>query len=334
MSQMNALCYDRTGAARDVLDMRELPRPDPRAGEVLVRIAVSGANPSDAKSRAGTRGPAPFALIVPNSDGAGRIEAVGAGVDPARVGQRVWLWNAAFGRPFGTAAEFIALPQEQAVALPDAAGYAAGACLGIPALTAHRCLFADGPIDGQDILVTGGAGSVGAYALQMAKLAGARRVIATTSGGKKAEHAGAMGADAVVNYQTEDTAAAILAATDGRGVDRIIEVEFGANLEVSRQVLKQNGVIASYGSMGNPEPVLPFYPMMFAAQTLRTVLVYILPPAARAQGIADLTGWLETSALKHPIDTRVPFPKGWAAHEACETNTRIGAALIDVAEDV
>lgn len=334
MPTMKALCYDRTGPARDVLTLRDLPRPIPQAGEVLVRMAVSGTNPSDAKTRAGTRGPAPFALIIPNSDGAGRIEAVGAGVDPARLGQRVWIWNAAFGRPFGTAAEFCALPEAQATPLPDAASYAEGACLGIPALTAHRCLFADGPIDGLDILVTAGAGSVGAYAVQMAKLGGAGCVVATTSGGAKAEHAAAMGADAVVNYQHGDTAEAILAATQGRGVDRIVEVEFGANLPTSRKVLNPNGIIASYGSMGNPEPVLPFYPMMFAAQTLRTVLVYILPPKARAQGNADLANWLSTGALKHPIATRVPLAQGWAAHEACETNARIGAALIDVAADV
>jgi len=334
MPMMKALCYDQTGAARDVLTLTDRPRPEPQAGEVLVRIAVSGANPSDAKTRAGTRGPAPFPLIIPNSDGAGRIEAVGAGVDPARVGQRVWIWNAAFGRPFGTAAEFCTLPEAQAVPLPDAASYAAGACLGIPALTAHRCLFADGPIDGLDILITGGAGSVGAYAVQMAKLAGARRVIATTSGGAKADHARAMGADAVVNYHHADPAEAILAASDGRGVDRIVEVEFGGNLDVSRKILKPNGIIASYGSMGDPEPVLPFYPMMFAAQTLRTVLVYILPPQARAQGNADLNSWMAAGALQHPIHTRAPLAEGWRAHEACETNSRIGAALIDVADDV
>lgn len=334
MTTMTALCYARTGPAREVLALREMPRPTPAAGEVLVRVAVSGANPSDAKTRDGARGPAPFALMIPHSDGAGRIEAVGAGVDAARVGQRVWLWNAAFGRAFGTAAEYIALPEAQAVPLPDSASYAEGACLGIPALTAHRCLLADGAIAGQDILVTGGAGSVGGYAVQMAKLCGARRVIATTSGGAKAAHAAALGADAVVNYREGDPAAAILEATEGRGVDRIVEVEFGANLAVTRKVLKANGVVAAYGSMGAPEPVLPFYPMMFAAQTLRTVLVYILPDEARAQGITDLARWLHAGALRHPIAVQVPFAEGWRAHEACESGARIGAALIDVADGV
>ena len=334
MPQMNALFYRATGPARQVLTYGPQPQPAPAPGEVLVRVAVSGANPSDAKARSGLRGGPAFDLVIPHSDGAGRIAAVGDGVDPARVGQRVWLWNAAFGRALGTAAEFVALPQDQAVPLPDAASYAAGACMGIPALTAHRCLFADGPVAGQDILVTGGAGAVGAYAVQMAKLGGARRVIATTSGGAKSEHALAMGADAVVNYRTGDTAKAILDATDGRGVDRIVEVEFGGNLSVTRAVLKPNGVIAAYGSMADPEPALPFYPMMFSAQTLRMVLVYLLPSAARAQGIADLTAWLAANALHHPVSVLAPFSEGWRAHEACESSARIGAALIEVSSDV
>lgn len=334
MPTMRALAYDTAGPARSVLTLRDLPRPAPGPGEVLVRVAVSGANPSDAKTRSGARAPIPFPLVIPNSDGAGRIEAVGSGIDPARVGQRVWLWNAAFRRPFGSAAEFVALPADQAVPLPDAASYAEGACLGIPALTAHRCLFADGPVVGLDVLVTGGAGAVGAYAVQMARLGGARRVIATTSGGAKADHAAAMGADAVVNYRETDAAAQIRAATGGHGIDRVVEVELGQNLPLTQPLLTPNGVIAAYGSMAEPEPRLPFYPMLFAAQTLRMVLVYILPPEARAQGVADLTRWLETRALRHPVALRVPLAEGWAAHEACEANARIGAALIDVAEGV
>lgn len=334
MPMMRALAYDRCGPAREVLTLRDLPRPEPGPGDVLVRVAVSGVNPSDAKTRAGTRGPAPFALVVPHSDGAGRIEAVGAGVDPGRVGQRVWLWNAAWKRPMGSAAEFVALPAQQAVPLPDAASYADGACLGIPAMTAHRCLFSDGPIEGLDVLVTGGAGSVGAYAVQMARLGRARTVTATTSGGAKAEHAAAMGAQAVVNYRESDAADRILAATRGRGIDRIVEVEFGANLGVTRAVLNANGTVAAYGSMAEPEPRLPFYPMMFAAQTLRMVLVYLLPLPARNAAIADLTDWLARGALRHPVALRVPLAEGWRAHEACEGNDRIGAALIDVAEGV
>lgn len=328
MTEMTALAYDRTGTAQEVLTLRTLPRPAPGPGEVLVRVRVSSANPSDAKTRAGTRGPAPFALIIPHSDGAGVVEAVGDGVDPARIGQRVWLWNAAFRRPFGTAAQYVALPAAQAVPLPDTASEKAGAMMGIPGMTAHRALFADGPITGQDVLVTGGAGAVGAYAVQMARLGGAGRVIATCSAAK-AGHAREMGADAVIDYRDPDAAAQILAASGG-GVDRIVEVEFGGNLPITRQVLRENGTVATYGSMAVPEPALPFYPMMFASQTLRMILVYVLPPVARSAALADITRWLAAGALQHPVAMRVPMAEGWKAHEACENTARIGGALIDI----
>lgn len=328
---MRALCYDTCGPARAVLQIRTLPRPEPGPGEVLVRVAVSGVNPSDAKTRAGLRAPIPFALVIPHSDGAGRIEAVGAGVDPGRLGQRVWLWNAAWQRAFGSAAEFVALPEAQAVPLPDAASYAEGACLGIPAMTARHAVFADGPVAGQTVLITGGAGAVGGYAVQMARLGGAR-VIATASAAKAAQ-ARAMGAEAVIDYHAADAAAQILEASGG-GVDRIVEVEFGGNLPVTRQVLKPGGVIAAYGSMAVPEPVLPFYPMMFANQTLRMILIYGLAAGPRAEAIGDLNRWLAAKALTHPVALQVPLEEGWRAHEACESNARIGAALIEVARGV
>ncbi|MCA2010654.1 NADPH:quinone reductase [Cereibacter sphaeroides] len=331
MTQMRALCYDKTGPAQEVLSLRDLPVPELGPGDVLVRVAISGANPSDAKTRAGARAPIPFPLVIPNSDGAGRIEAVGEDIDPARIGQRVWLWNAAWQRPFGTAAEFVALPAAQAVPLPDAASYADGACLGIPAVTAHRALFADGPIEGQTVLVTGGAGSVGSYAVQMARLGGAAKVIATASPAK-ADHARLMGADAVVDYRAEDASLQIRAAAGG-GIDRIVEVEFGQNLPITQAVLNPHGVIATYGSMADPEPRLPFYPMMFASQTLRMILAYTLPKQARAEAITDINRWLAMGALKHTVALQVPLADGWQAHAACETNTRIGTALIEVAAD-
>ena len=334
MAKMRAMTYERTGAARTVLELRELPRPEPGPGEVLVRVAVSGVNPSDAKTRAGARAPIAYPLVIPHSDGAGRIEAVGAGVDPARLGQRVWLWNAAWGRAFGSCAEFVALPEAQAVPLPDGASYAEGACLGIPAQTAHRCLFADGPVEGLRVLVTGGAGAVGGYAVQMARLAGAAQVLTTVSGEAKAAFAQSLGAQAVINYRAPAVAEAVLAASGGQRVDRIVEVEFGGNLALSRAVLADNGVIAAYGSMADPEPVLPFYPMMFAGQVLRMVLVYKLPEAARAAAIADLNRWLAASALRHPVALSVPLAETAAAHEAVEGSDRMGAVLVEVAEGV
>jgi len=327
---MRAVSYTRTGAAAEVLEHTPLPHPGPPApGEVLVRVAVSGVNPSDAKTRAGARGPLAFARIIPHSDGAGRIEAVGNGVDPARVGQRVWMWNAAWGRAQGTCAEFVTLPAAQAVPLPEAARVEDGACLGIPAQTAHRCLFADGDIAGQDVLVTGGAGTVGAYAVQMARLAGAR-VIATASTPDKAAHARAMGADAVVDYRAPDAAEQIRAATGGRGIDRIVEVEFGGNLAITRAVLRDNGIVAAYGSMAAPEPALPFYPMMFAGQTLRMVLVYKLPADARRHAITDITRWLEAGALRHPVAHCFALEATAAAHDAVLAPGRIGAVLVRV----
>ena len=330
---MRAIAYEQTGPAQDVLALQELPRPSPAPGEVLVQVAYSGVNPSDAKTRAGARGALAWPRVIPHSDGSGVIAGVGAGVDPGRLGQRVWLWNAAWGRAHGSCAEYIALPAAQAVALPDAARLTDGACLGIPALTAHRCLFADGPIDGQVVLVTGGAGAVGAYAVQMAKLAGAARVIATVSGPEKAAHASAMGADAVVNYREDGVAEAILEAAGGARVDRIVEVEFGGNLAVTRAVLAENGIVAAYGSMAAPEPALPFYPMMFDAQTLRMVLVYKLPQAARQAGIADVTRWLEAGALQHPVAGVHPIEGTAQAHDAVLAPGRIGAMLVRVAGD-
>ncbi len=330
---MRAICYERNGPAAEVLELREVDKPRPGSGEVLVRVAVSAPNPSDVKTRAGARGGMAHKLVIPHSDGAGRIEAVGEGVDASRIGERVWLWNAAWQRPFGSCAEYVALPAQQAVFLPDAASYADGACLGIPAQTACHCLLGDGPVEGLDVLVTGGAGMVGAYAVQMARLSGAR-VVATVSGPQKAAHAREMGADAVVNYREPGAAEAILAATGGRGVDRIVEVEFGGNLDITRQVLKEHGTVAAYGSMAAPEPMLPFYPMMFAMQTLRMVLVYKLTASQRAACVDAVTGWLEKGALKHPVAARFPLEKAAEAHETVERAARIGAVLIDVAEDV
>lgn len=325
---MRVIEYDRTGPA-DVLTLAERDCPEPGPGEVLVAMAVSAVHPTDVKARAGARGPLPFARVVPHSDGAGRIMAVGPGVSPTREGERVWVYNAAWGRADGTAAEYVALPAALAVPLPDAASDAEGACLGIPAQTAYACLFTDGPLHGADVLVTGGAGTVGAYAIQMAKLDGAR-VITTVSSPEKADVARALGADVVIDYRREDATAAILDATDGRGFARIVEVEFGGNLAQTRAVLRDGGVVAAYGSMAAPEPVLPYYPMMFANQTLRMVLLYKLEPRVRAAAIGAITAWAGAGKLRHPVGRRWPLKEAAAAHEHVESGARIGVALLDI----
>jgi NADPH:quinone reductase len=327
---MKAAFYDRNGPADEVLQMAELPMPAPGPGEVLVRVKASGVNPSDVKSRSGLRAKMSWPRIVPHSDGAGVIEAIGTGVDPARVGERVWLWNGQWQRPFGTAAEYVALPSFQAPHLPDGVLYEAGACLGIPAMTAHRCVFADGPVAGQFILVTGGAGAVGHYAIQLARWGGAK-VIATVSGADKAAHAKAAGADRIVNYKTEDVAQAVKDFTAGQGVDRIVDVEFGGNLGTTLACLKTNGVIATYASSAVMEPKLPFYPMMFQGITLRMVLVYILPEAARRQSIQDINQALVQGALVHAIAETFPLDRIAAAHKAVESGKAIGNVVTSIA---
>jgi NADPH2:quinone reductase len=327
---MKAAFYDRNGPADEVLQVAELPMPAPGPGEVLVRVKASGVNPSDVKSRAGLRTKMSYPRVVPHSDGAGVIEAIGAGVDPAQVGERVWLWNGQWQRPFGTAAEYIALPSFQAPHLPDGVPYEAGACLGIPAMTAHRCVFADGPVAGQTILVTGGAGAVGHYAIQLARWGGAK-VIATVSGADKAAHAKAAGADRIVNYKTEDVAQAVKDFTAGQGVDRVVEVEFGGNLQTTLACLKTNGVIATYASSAAMEPKLPFYPMMFQGVTLRLVLVYILPEPARRQSIQDINQALVQGALVHAIAETYPLDQIATAHKAVEGGGMIGNVVVTIA---
>lgn len=331
---MRAAWYEETGSARAVLRIGEMPDPVPAPGEALVRIRASGVNPTDVKCRSGWRGmKMPFPRIVPHGDGAGEIVAVGAGVDRGRIGERVWLYNAvAFydaSRAFGTAAELCALPESQAVRLPDSLDFAAGACLGIPACTAHRAVFAEGPVAGQTILVQGGAGAVGHYAVQFARLGGAR-VIATVSSDAKAAHARAAGADAVIDRKREDVAARVLALTGGIGVERIVEVDFGANLALDVPLIKANGVIASYSSTAVPEPVFPYYPLAFKGVTVRLVQGFNLPREARRAAIDDIARWSREGALIHPVAARFPFTEIARAHELMESGGAIGNIVVEI----
>lgn len=329
---MYAVWYEELGAADQVLHFGEMEIPSPGPDEVRVRVRTSGVNPSDVKRRSGARNrPLAFPRIIPQSDGAGVIETVGTNVSPSRVGERVWLWNAQFGRAFGTAAEYVVLPSVQAVHLPDTVDLEAGACLGIPALTAHRCLFADGPIPGQTVLITGGAGAVGSAAIQLAKWAGAT-VITTVSSPEKEAVAREAGADHVLNYKREDVAAHIGEITQGKGVDRIIEVAFGQNVTLDATIIKSGEVIATYGSDAEGYPRLPFYELLLKDITIRFVLVYLLPDAARQQGIADVNAALEAGALRPIIAARFPLRETVQAHLAVESGNLIGNVIIDIAE--
>jgi NADPH:quinone reductase len=329
---MRAAWYERNGAAAEVLQVGELPDPVPGPGEVLIRIHASGVNPSDVKTRAGLRAPMAFPRIIPHSDGAGVIVGAGAGVSESRIGQRVWIYNAQWQRPFGTAASLVALPAALAVPLPDQVSFAAAACLGIPASTAHNAVFADGRVAGKTVLVTGAAGAVGHYAVQLAKWGGAR-VLATVSGEAKAAHARAAGADLVINYRSEDVAAAVLKATGGASVDRIVEVEFGGNLHVTERVLKPHGIVAAYASMADPTPKLPFYALMFKSIVVRLLVVYTLTDEERAKAIADLTRAMEAGVLSHAVAESHPLAGIVRAHEAVESGKLIGNVVLEIGDD-
>ncbi len=331
---MKAAWYDRKGPAGEVLELGELEPPVPAAGEVLVRIHASGINPSDTKGRGGARGNSamPFPRIIPHQDGAGVIEAVGDGVDPSRVGERVWVYEAQLGRPFGTAAEYARLPAEKAIALPDTASFAEGAALGVPAMTAHRCVFADGPVEGKTVLVTGGAGAVGFYAIQFARHSGAR-VIATVSNDEQAQAASRAGAHLVVNRNAADLVdriAAFAGGTGPRSVDRIVEVAFGANLATSLQLLRPNGVIAAYSSDAEPEPALPFWPLVMLDATVRFVLVYAMTRQAHEEAAAAITEALCEGWLQHNIGRRLRLERIAEAHELVEQGRGGGKVILEI----
>jgi NADPH2:quinone reductase len=288
-------------------------------------MVLSGVNPTDWKSRSGAT-PRPIdGFQIPHHDGAGIIDAVGDGVDADRIGQRVWTWLAASGRPWGTAAQYTVLPARQAVPLPDTASDELGACLGVPAMTAHRCLVADGPIDDKNVLVAGGAGAVGHFAIELAKFFGAR-VATTVSGPEKAELAWRAGADLVVNYRERAAADQLLEFAPV--MDRIVEVALGANLELDLAVSGPATCIVDYAAEP-ADPVLPVRRCMNANLTLRFVLLYGIPAEAADQGVADITAALAADALSALPVTRFPLDEIVAAQEAVEAGT-VGKVLVEI----
>ena len=325
---MQAVWFESFGAAADTLILGEQPRPAPGPGEVLVKLATTGVNPSDVKKRAGAfPNLLDDGLVIPHSDGAGVIEAVGEGVDAGRVGERVFVYQAQYGRRLGTAAEYVALDAARAPRLPDNTSFEVGACIGIPIMTAHRCVFADGPVAGQTILVTGGAGRVGYYAIQWAKWAGAT-VIATASNAADEATCRALGADHVVNHRQDNWGEAVLACTAGERVERVVEVEFGANLQQVLTCVATGATIATYSSTVVKEPQLPFIQMMFMDLTLRMVLVYAMPETAKRQAIADTCQLLEAGSLQHRIAHRLPFEQMARSHELIEQGGFGGCVVV------
>jgi NADPH2:quinone reductase len=323
---MRAAWYERTGPAEEVLRVGELPDPEPGLGEVRVRIEAAGINPADVKRRSGTGGRAMrFPRGGPGDDGAGVIDRVGPRVPASRVGQRVWVHSANYRQPYGTSAEYAVVPATQAVELPPGTPTEAGACLGVPALTAHRCLFADGPVDGRTVLVTG-AGAVARYAIQLARHGGAT-VLATASTPEKQRAARDAGAAHVVDYRRVDAAETILELAPD-GVDRIVDVAFGANLPLTTTVIAVGGTIASYGSDAVPEPALPFYPLMRRGVTIRTVLVFAIAAPAMWAAVDHLTRALRDGVLVHPIAARHPLDAIVTAHHQVEDSDSTGKVLL------
>ncbi len=271
----------------------------------------------------------PFPRIVPHQDGAGIVEAVGAGVPESRIGERVWIYEAQLGRAFGTAAELVALPSANAVRLPEGASFAEGAALGVPAMTAHRAVFADGSVSGKTVLVTGGAGAVGFYAVQFASRDGAR-VIATVSNLDQARVAREAGASLVV-LRSDGVGARIAEyAGEERCVDRIVDVAFGANLETSMKLLRRNGVIATYASDLEPEPRIPFWPLVTLDASIRFILVYAMPEAAHAEAARAINEAIEQGWLRHNLGTRLPLEEIARAHELVETGKGGGKVIVEL----
>jgi NADPH:quinone reductase len=329
---VKAVWYERTGAAADVLTFGEMPTPVAGPGEVRVRLQASGVNPSDAKRRAGTSYRAmEYPRVITNSDGAGIVDQVGDGVTRLTVGQRVWLFNGQRnGRAFGTAAEYIALAERLVTPLPDDVSFAAGATLGVPCMTAWCCLLGDGPVAGQTVLVTGGAGAVGHYAVQLAKAGGAR-VIATVSSAAKDVEARRAGADFVINYKTEDVVAKTLAFTDGRGVDRVVDVDFGGNIATTLKLMAVNSTIAVYATDGNRDPALPVRTLMEKCITLRGLVLPALPPPLHAAAQADISKWLAAGKRIHNIAAQFPLAETAQAHLAVEKGDKLGTVIVDCA---
>ena len=326
---MKAVWYTKTGNASDVLQIGGLDDPLPNAGEVLVKIKTSGVNPSDVKIRAGARGELQFPRVIPHSDGGGEIVDVGEGVDRNRIGERVWIWNGAFGRGDGTCAELISLPEFQAVKINNEVSYESAACMGIPASTAYYGLLANGPIKNKTVLISGGAGAVGFYGIQIAKLSGAN-VITTISSDEKAEIANNAGADKVINYKKENVLKEVMEYTENNGVDRIFEVEFGGNLPINEKIIKPNGVIAAYGSMAEMEPKLPFYNLMFKGVKIDTFLIYSIEKKFREVILNGLSELLNQNSLKHMISQTYSIDDIVNAHVAMESGSVIGNIVIEI----
>jgi NADPH:quinone reductase len=323
---MRAAFYETNGPADAVLKVGEIDTPEPGAGEVRVKLKTSGVNPSDVKSRMGLTRKISFPRVIPHSDGAGSIDAVGDGVPQSRLGERVWIWNGQWKRPFGTAAEYIVLPSAQAVRLPDKVSFEAGACLGIPAMTAFHAVELAAATKETTVLVSGGAGSVSQYVIELAKARGAK-VITTISSPEKAKIARECGADHTIDYKREDVGERIAEFTDKRGVDAIIEMDIAANAKLIPAVLKPRGSIVIYGT-GAIEATIPAQWCLVSSTRLQFFLVYELDPTRREHVIHGVNRALEHGILSNRTAPPFPLEKIVVAHQSVEDGGATGNVIV------
>lgn len=330
---MHCVIYRQKGAANTVLELVERPIPAISKGEVRVRLMTSGVNPSDVKMRAGAgnnTAEMPFPEVTPHSDGAGIIDAVANDVTSHNIGDRVYVFNAGWRRAHGTAAEYVCLPAHQVIALPTETSFTHGACLGIPAMTAAHAVLSQRQTN-STVLVSGGGGVVGRYAVQMAKAAGAKTVVATASNALSMETAAKAGADHVLNYQMDDLATAIMDLTGG--VDHAIEPEFGVNADMLAAVLNESGSIATYGSALVMRPEIPFYPLMFKNITLTMMVVYLLNTSDRNRAAAAIDSWLKSNSMSSLIAQQYPLAEAAKAHQIVEQGGKAGSVILTIADE-
>lgn len=328
---MRAAWYEKKGPAADVLKNGDVPDPTPGPGDVLIRLHASGVNPADVKLRAGVSNYGfDHPRVIPNSDGAGVVEAVGEGVQPSWLGRRVWLVNGQrLGRAFGTAAELIALPVKFVTELADHVSFAEGATLGIPAMTAYHGVFGLGDVKGKTVMATGGAGAVGNYAIALADWGGAR-VLATVSGPEKAARAEAAGAAATINYREEDVAARVLELTDGKGVDHVVSVDFGADLKWAPDAIRANGSMTAYASDGDRTPTLPYHALGRRNIVIAPFILNALPGEVLDRTRWGVDAWTrERPKAARPVAQTFALNEIIAAHETVEGGQKFGTVVVE-----
>jgi NADPH2:quinone reductase len=323
---MRAAYYERNGTAREVLRVGEADTPQAGPGEVRVKLATSGVNPSDVKSRQGSTRKIAWPRVIPDSDGAGVIDQAGDGVPKSRIGERVWVWNGQWKRAFGTAAEYIALPAAQAVKLPDKVSFEAGACLGIPAMTAHHAITLSHAAKGTTLLVAGGAGSVSQYIIQFAKMAGAT-VLTTVSSPEKAKIAREAGADHTIDYKRDNVGERVMEITGKQGVNAVIEMDLAANAKLIPAVLRPKGSVIVYGT--GPEAALPAAFCLVNSITLKFFLVYEQDAQDRERTVSAITRALTDGKLQNRVGPTFPLADAVAAHEAVEAGS-VGNVIITI----